>query len=712
MRRDWCAAGLRSPGRPQIRLGFARLRASDRRHRVGSLIVNPGGPGGAGSEVVAAEAAGLHLWHPALHRRFDLIGMDPRGIGLSTPVRCDPAIYNRIVSFAPRSRAQFRRLDARLRALGRSCLRRTGPLLEHVDTVSVARDMERLRRALGDGKLNFLGLSYGAEIGVLYAARYPKRIRTMALDGVFDHGLPMTTIFSDNARGYEDSLTRFAAWCAADASCALHGRDVLALYDQLVRAPTGDRSPPRSARTGRAGEPSAGATSSWAPTTCCCSSSRCRRSASQVGTAWRRRSRRPRAVTRAPSPPPWRPARAKTRSPAWRCCAPSFLVRARLRATSPPWACSGASSRPTARASPRRGPGVLGCQHWPVPPANPPQRVNIHRAPPILLVSATHDPSTPYVWAQDVRSQIARSVLLTRDGDGHTSSLLSGSRTRDTIANYLITKTSATQHRAPQLSRPTPVPVPTSLRTDQGLIALAGERDKPCEFTPVRRYGNAGLSARRFGLREKDACDVDGEPRQQRADEPVAVANGLLAAVRSHRRDRGGLRIGKPQLAGARREVHVPLGAEVVYAGGRREHFDDKVGDDVERALGERRPPCGRPPGEVGRKVVLAGKADKDVLQEQARVAGGLLPAAHREEELALRGCRLPAGRRRHDRLAADELDGRPPARRRLQRQVLGAVKTGMRNGGHRDDAIRLRRQDPAAPLIRSGQRGCPRRSS
>ena len=210
--------------------------------------------------------------------------------------------------------------------------------------------------------------------------------------------------------------------------------------------------------------------------------------------------------------------------------------------------------------------------------------------------------------------------------------------------------------------------------------------------TPERRRC---LGAQGRWLREKDTCDVDSEPRQQRADEPIAVANDLLAAVGLHCCNRGGLRIGEPQLAGARRKVHIPLGAEVVYAGGRREHFDDQVGDEVERALGERRPPCGRPPGDVGRKVVLAGKADKDVLQEQACVAGGLLPAAHREEELALRGCRLPTGRRRHDRLAADELDGRAPARGRLQRKVLGALKTGMRNGGHRDDAIRFARRAP-----------------
>ena len=424
----------------QILLGFARLRASDRRHRVGSLIVNPGGPGGAGSEVVAAEAAGLHVWHPALHRRFDLIGMDPRGIGLSTPVRCDPGIYNRIDSFAPRSRAQFGRLAADVRALGRSCLRRTGPLLRHVDTVSVARDMERLRRALGDGKLNFLGLSYGAEIGALYAARYPTRIRTMALDGVFDHGLPTTTIFSDNARGYEDSLTRFAAWCAADASCALHGRDVLALYDGLVQR--ANRQPITAPE---------------------CANQPCRRTVSgsdiQLGAYNLLLFKQP---VPAFGEPGWN-GLAQALAQAQGGDASAF---ARPLATSPrqdpfpglavlctefpsfvhgysDFAAMGLLGRvlaPHSQGFAEAWTGVLGCQHWPVPPANPPQRVNIHRAPPILLISATHDPSTPYVWAQDVRSQIARSVLLTRDGDGHTSSLLPGSRTRDTIANYLITR--------------------------------------------------------------------------------------------------------------------------------------------------------------------------------------------------------------------------------------------------------------------------------
>jgi pimeloyl-ACP methyl ester carboxylesterase len=107
--------------------------------------------------------------HPSLHERFDLIGMDPRGISRSTPVKCDPAAFNRPVSLFPHTPAQFDQVTAWAGAFGASCLRLTGPLLAHVDTGSVARDMERLRRALGDEKLNFLGLSYGAHLGSTYA---------------------------------------------------------------------------------------------------------------------------------------------------------------------------------------------------------------------------------------------------------------------------------------------------------------------------------------------------------------------------------------------------------------------------------------------------------------------------------------------------------------------------------------------------------------
>ena len=429
-----------SPRGARIKLGFNRLRASDRAHRVGSLILNPGGPGGAGSEVVAVEAAGKRLWDPALHRRFDLIGMDPRGIGTSTPIRCDPAIINEPVSVFPSTPAEFGQLEAHARAFGQSCLQRTGPLLGHVDTRSAARDMEALRRALGDGKLNFLGLSYGAELGAQYAELYPTRIRAMALDGALEHSISATRQFVDATMAYEDTFNRFVTWCARSASCPLHGRDVAALFDGLVQradqqpiaAPACAMAPCRMTVTGgdirlnsetsllvKDGIPALGLP------------------------GWKDFAA---ALARAEQGDASAFSSGLARSPGDGSLAGlavycvdfgrvsgygEFAFKTLLARTLAPHT-QGASE-----AWPLLG----GCLHWPVPVANPPHRARIRGAPRILLANATHDPSTPYLWAQGLLSQIPSAVLLTREGDGHTSSWLLGrSRTRDAIVRYLITR--------------------------------------------------------------------------------------------------------------------------------------------------------------------------------------------------------------------------------------------------------------------------------
>jgi pimeloyl-ACP methyl ester carboxylesterase len=428
------------PRGPRIRLGFNRLRAADRAHRVGSLIVNPGGPGGAGSEIVAAEAAGIGVLQPRLHERFDLIGMDPRGVGLSTPVRCDPAVFNRPVSLFPSTAAEFRRLSDYARDLGRSCLQRTGPLLAHVDTLSVVRDMEALRRALRDGRLNFLGLSYGAEIGTEYAELYPRRIRAMALDGILDHSIHTQTVFADDTAAYEDTFNRFAAWCEATPACALHGVDVATFFDNLVARANAQPIPVPA-----------------------CATEPCR---SPVTGDDIRLGLYDLLLFKQPIPaigrPGW-PGAAQALAAAQAGDAGAF---AHGRATSfddavfPGLATNcidyprfvggyddfvslgllAGALAPHTRGAGEAWTGVMGCLRWPVPVANPPHRAHISGAPPILLVSATHDPSTPYRWAQDVLMQIHRAVLLTREGDGHTSSLLRPSRTNDAIADYLITR--------------------------------------------------------------------------------------------------------------------------------------------------------------------------------------------------------------------------------------------------------------------------------
>jgi pimeloyl-ACP methyl ester carboxylesterase len=428
------------PRGAKITLGFNRLLAQDRAHRVGSLIVNPGGPGGPGSSVVAIEAAGRHLWHPALHQRFDMIGMDPRGTGTSTPIRCRAATFNRPVSLFPRTAAEFRRLTAWARAFGASCRTATGPLLGHVDTASVARDMERLRQALGDGKLNFLGLSYGAHLGFAYAERYPRRIRTMALDGISNHSTSINTLFSDAAAAYEDTLNRFGAWCAQTTSCALHGRDALALFDALVQQADQRPIPAPECADGschptvtggelrmnafnlllvKDGIPALGV-----PTWTDFASALAR---AEQGDASAFSSHFAQSARDDPFP-----------GLAINCS--DYPREVRSYRDFGAKALLGRIIAPHTQGASEAWLGILGCMRWPVPLANPPHRARVRGAPPILVAASTHDPSTPYVWAQELRDQLPGAVLLTRDGDGHTSSWLGGGRTRDAIARYLVTR--------------------------------------------------------------------------------------------------------------------------------------------------------------------------------------------------------------------------------------------------------------------------------
>lgn len=154
------------PSGKKITLGMVRAQAADASKRLGNLIFNPGGPGSAASQFVE-EAAGVFTAGVLEH--FDIIGLDPRGVGLSSRIQCDPDIFNERVSVFPSDQASFTKMVKKQRALGESCLSLTGPLLGHIDSVSVARDVEAVREALGDEKLNFLGLSYGSLLGATYA---------------------------------------------------------------------------------------------------------------------------------------------------------------------------------------------------------------------------------------------------------------------------------------------------------------------------------------------------------------------------------------------------------------------------------------------------------------------------------------------------------------------------------------------------------------
>ena len=224
-----------------IRLALLRLPASEPSRRIGSLFINPGGPGAAAVGFV--RNLGKSLYSPAVRARFDIIGMDPRGIGQSTPVRCfdttEQSVQAGVVlRSAPSDRRQFRQRVAAARDFARRCAQRNGDLLRHVSTANVARDLDLLRRAVGDRRLTY----DGTYLGATYAAMFPGNVRALVLDGNFDPpayraGARTPFLRQHGAEGGWATLRQFFRLCAAagPARCAFAaGGDPERKFAQLV----------------------------------------------------------------------------------------------------------------------------------------------------------------------------------------------------------------------------------------------------------------------------------------------------------------------------------------------------------------------------------------------------------------------------------------------------------------------------------------------
>jgi pimeloyl-ACP methyl ester carboxylesterase len=224
------------PAGVQIGISVIRLPAGDPARRIGSLLLNPGGPGGSGVDFARAIAKGLPL---QLRARFDIVGFDPRGIHRSTALRCFDTYEEAIASLPPfpypetpaQERVQ-READDRLAA---ACARHGGAILNHMSSADAARDMDLLRRAFGDQKLSYLGYSYGSLLGQNYANLFPSRFRALVIDAVVDP-IAWATGRGDEARatpvgtrigsadGAAQTLGEFFRLCdAAGPDCAFSG---------------------------------------------------------------------------------------------------------------------------------------------------------------------------------------------------------------------------------------------------------------------------------------------------------------------------------------------------------------------------------------------------------------------------------------------------------------------------------------------------------
>jgi pimeloyl-ACP methyl ester carboxylesterase len=240
------------PAGDTIRLRLTRLPAGDPANRIGSIFLNPGGPGGSGVGFV--QAIGRFLFSDEVRARFDLVGFDPRGIVSSTPIQCFDTtqdavdVVNIAPFFFPVSLAEEKLWIASDGAYSEACADRAGPIMDHMSTANVARDMDLLRRAVGDEAMTYAGYSYGSYVGSTYASMFPDQVRALIIDGVLDpiswstgrgneaQTLPVSARLTSAQGAYETLLAFFSACDAGGKDCAFSDGRPKRRYARMARS--------------------------------------------------------------------------------------------------------------------------------------------------------------------------------------------------------------------------------------------------------------------------------------------------------------------------------------------------------------------------------------------------------------------------------------------------------------------------------------------
>lgn len=391
------------PDGTAITLSVAKRPATSSR-RLGSLIINPGGPGGSGVGYVAYfNAAGLES--------YDIVGWDPRGVGRSTPVNCfgrDDLDRYFSMDNSPDDPGELRaRIDAQIE-FGQSCLRRSGALLEHVSTIETVRDLDLLRYLIGDSKINYFGSSYGTRIGALYAELFPQRVGRMVLDGAVDINSKSKI---NQVDGFERALRHFASWCA-DEHCRLGAqrdevlskiKDFLDRLDQQPLAVAGGRTLSQQQGVEAVFYSMYGGRGSWPELRDGLTAAIFDGNGAGLLQLADASDRRNRDGTYG---------QLNYAFPAIRCLdSQDDSVRAAEKRLAE-------ESRRAPILGRLNGPD-LACPLWPVKSAAKQPVVDADGAPPILVIGTTGDPATPYEHAKSMADELSSAVLVTFNGEGH-----------------------------------------------------------------------------------------------------------------------------------------------------------------------------------------------------------------------------------------------------------------------------------------------------
>ncbi|MDN4472073.1 alpha/beta hydrolase [Demequina zhanjiangensis] len=429
---DWT-----DPGGESIEIAINRAPATSSDARVGSLLINPGGPGGSGLDFLEYFTS---YYGDSVAAAYDVIGFDPRGVGESTGIECgDGDVLDEyyITDYSFETEDDLAAADQRTAEFAAGCQELTGDLIANVDTVSAARDMDVIRAVVGDDQLNFVGASYGTQLGATYAELYPDTVGHMVLDGAVDFLLDDIEAGKGQAAGFETALTSFLEYCQGEPTCPLSAdmdtareqigdlaRDALEsplptgedglevngnlmVYGIVVTLYSEDSWPYLLQainevytqgtafifyqlagfyldRDTISGEYTANSTIAFTAISCLDSTDRS----------------------------DWTVADQQELTAAMEEASPTFGW----------WFASGG-----------------GCSAWPwvahqtIESLDYPDTAN-----PILVVGTTRDPATPYEWAESLTEQLGNAVLLTYDGDGHTAYGRSNDCIGDTVDEFLV----------------------------------------------------------------------------------------------------------------------------------------------------------------------------------------------------------------------------------------------------------------------------------
>ncbi|MHB8466738.1 MAG: alpha/beta hydrolase [Acidimicrobiales bacterium] len=417
------------PG-PTISIALTRHLATARSSRIGSLLVNPGGPGVSGI-TFAYEMPATGIFDQLL-QRFDVVGFDPRGVGASTPVRCvDGATLDRLghLDPSPTTPAELDALVAGARELAAACEQQSAGLLPRVSTVDAAQDMDDIRAALGDSGLTYLGFSYGTLLGATYASLFPTHVRALALDSAIDPAVDEGAMSVAQAVGFEQNLNAFLAACTTKCVFTRHGAPTLrAAFDALMARIDSAPLPAGLGRTLGPGEALFGvADPLYAEGTWPALAGALEAAEGGDGTglmsfydeysgrhadgSYDNSLEANTAINCADHAPP--PS------------VPAFQALAAAAAKQAPY-----FGAPVAW-------GAIPCLYWPVPARAGAGAIHPAGAPPIVVVGSTGDPATPYAWAQHLTAELGTATLVTRHGQGHGAYLVSGC-VRAAVDDYLI----------------------------------------------------------------------------------------------------------------------------------------------------------------------------------------------------------------------------------------------------------------------------------